>query len=426
MTGLLLGIFLVCLAIGVPMAFLMGIAGLGVLLVSGTFPLLLVPQRLFNGIDSFPLLAVPFFILAADLMTAGRITLSLLDFCRSLVGHIRGGMGHVNVLVSVFFAGISGSALADAAGPGAIVMRMMARAGYPLSYSAALSATTATIGPIIPPSIVMVIYAISDANVSVAGLFLAGVVPGLLVGGALAAANVYISRRHGYGGDEPRLGWRDRAAAFWRATPAIVMPPIILGGILSGVFTPTEAAAVAVVYALLIGLVRRTLTLRVLPSIFLRSGILTSAVLMIVATASLFAWLLTVHQVPQELGAMIDGLALGPVSTLLLLSLMIFTCALFIDTIPAVIILTPILAPVALAAGVDPTHFAIALLLNLTIGMVTPPVGPVLFVMSTVGRIPIETLARAVLPLLLVQLLVLLAIILFPPLTLWIPHLFGV
>lgn len=425
MTALLLGVFLACLLIGVPMAFVMGIAGVAVLLIGGTFPLEVAPQRMFNGIDSFPLMAVPFFILAADLMTAGRITSALLDFCRSLVGHIRGGMGHVNVLVSVFFAGISGSALADAAGPSAIVMRMMSRAGYPLPYAAALSATTATIGPIIPPSILMIIYAISDASVSVAGLFLAGVVPGLLMGAGLAAANTFISRRYGYGGDERKLGWGERAAAFWRATPALFMPAIILGGILGGVFTPTEAASVAVVYALVIGFIRRTLTLAKLPDIFLRSGILTAAVLMIVATASLFAWLLTVYQVPQELGATISDLQFGALPTLLLLSLMIFICGLFIDTIPAVIILTPILAPVALAVGVDPTHFAIALILNLTIGMVTPPVGPVLFVISTVGRIPLEALTRAVLPLLLIQLLVLLAVILFPPLTLWIPNFFG-
>lgn len=425
MTALLLGVFVICLAIGVPLAFIMGMAGLTVLLASGAFPLLLVPQRMLHGIDSFPLMAVPFFILAADLMTAGRITAALMHFCRALVGHIRGGMGHVNVLVSVFFAGISGSALADAAGPSAIAMRLMARSGYPLPYAAALSATTATIGPIIPPSIIMVIYAISDSRVSVAGLFLAGILPGLLMGVALAVTNGVLCHRHRHGDLEPRIGWVSRLAAAWRALPAILMPLIILGGILGGIFTPTEAAAVAVVYALVVGFVRGTLTLRLLPSIFLRSGVLTSAVLMIVATASLFAWLLTVHQVPQQLGEAIRALDLGTLGTLLVLSLMIFICALFIDTIPAVIILVPILAPVALAVGVDPTHFAIVLLLNLAIGMVTPPVGPVLFVISTVGRIRLETLTRAVLPLLAVQLLMLLTVILVPGLSLWIPRWFG-
>lgn len=424
MTGLLIVLFLLFLVIGVPLAFIMGMAGTAVLLVDGSYPLALIPQRLFNGINSFPLMAVPFFILAADFMTAGRLTSALLELCRSLVGHIRGGMGHVNVLVSVLFAGISGSALADAAGPGAVAMRMMSRAGYPLSYSAALSACTATIGPIIPPSIIMVVYAISDASVSVAGLFLAGILPGLLMGGALAAANAWISRKRAYGG-EKRHDWKARLASLRGATPAIVMPLIILSGILSGVFTATEAASVAVVYALLIGLLRRTLSVAMIPSILLRSGIITSAVLMIVATASLFAWLLTVNQVPQTLGSYIQQLDFGMLGTLLVISAMVFVCAMFIDTIPAVIILTPILAPVAAHVGIDPTHFAIVLMLNLTIGMVTPPVGPVLFVMSTVGRIPLETLTGAVLPLLLIQLLVLLLIIGFPPITLWIPGVFG-
>jgi len=304
-------------------------------------------------------------------------------------------------------------------------MRMMTKAGYPASYSAALSAATATIGPIIPPSIIMVIYGISESRVSIAQMFLAGIVPGCLMGLALAAANFVISRRNNYGGDQTFAGTATVVRTALRALPALLVPLIILGGILGGVFTPTEAAAVAVVYSLIVGFLQGTLTVRLLPQILVRSALLTSAVLMIVATASIFAWLLTVFQLPQQFGAAIAALDVGTIGTLLLLALLIFLCGLFIDTIPAVIVLTPILAPIAFKAGVDPLHFAMVLILNLTIGMVTPPVGPVLFVISTVGRIRIEVVTRAILPLLAVQILVLMAIILIPPITLSIPRLFG-
>ena len=426
MIGPLLFVFAGCLVVGVPIAVIMGISALAALLVDGTIPLAVVPRRMFNGIDSFPLMAVPFFILAADLMTAGKITAALLNLSNAMVGHIRGGLGQVNVLVSVFFAGISGSALADAAGPGAIAMRMMRRGGYPAEYAGALSAATATIGPIIPPSIIMVIYAISDDKVTVIGLFLAGIVPGILLGVALGLTNYWLSRRRGWGGGRAKASLMKRLAATWRALPAIIMPLIILGGILSGVFTATEAAAVAVVYALIVGIfVTRTLNRGNLFGIFVRSAIVTSAVLLIVSTSSVFAWLLAYYQVPQTFAELISGLDIGPTGVLLLLALMILICGLFIDTLPAVIILVPVLAPVAAQFGIDPTHFAIMLVLNLTIGMATPPVGPVLFVIGTVGRIRLEVLSRAIVPLLLAEFVVLALVIFIPALSLTVPSWFG-
>jgi tripartite ATP-independent transporter DctM subunit len=330
------------------------------------------------------------------------------------------------VVTSVLFAGISGSALADAAGPGAIEMRMMEKSGYDKYYAAALSAATATIGPIIPPSIIMVVYALADSRVTVAGLFLAGVVPGLLLGAALMAANHLISIRRGYGAAHARESWRQRLWALWRAIPILLMPAIIIGGILSGMFTPTEASAVAVFYALVVGLfVTRTLNARLIARILLQSALVTSAALLIVSMASLFAWLLTLLQIPQGIALAIGTLTSEPIAILLIVALFVLVCGLFIDTLPAVIILVPVLAPLSEQFGINPLHFAMAIVLNLTVGMITPPVGAVLFVMSSVGRLRLELLSRAVLPLLAAELAVLLLVVLFPALSVTVPGWFG-
>ena len=426
MSAVLFLVFVVGLAIGVPIALAMGGAGLLALAIDGNLSLLSVPQRFFDGINSFPLMAVPFFILAADLMTASGITTALLRFAGAMVGHVRGGMGHVNVVTSVMFAGISGSALADAAGPGAIETRMMAKSGYDKAYSAALSAATSVIGPIIPPSIVMVIYALTDSRVTVAGLFLAGVVPGLLMGLALMAMNHYLSVKRGYGTVGTAPGWGVRLRALWRATPVLLMPAIIIAGILTGLFTPTEASAVAVFYALFIGLfVTRTLNARLICRVLLQSGLVTSAALIIVSMASLFAWLLTLLQIPQAIGAAIGGMTTDPVAIMLIVMVFVLLCGLFIDTLPAVIILVPVLAPLSEQFGIHPLHFAMAIVLNLTIGLATPPVGGVLFVMSSVARLRLEELTRAILPLLAALLVVLLAVVLIPSLSTFVPGLFG-
>lgn len=418
--------FALGLLVGLPIAFAMGGAGLVALAVEGKLSLLSVPQRFFDGINSFPLMAVPFFILAADLMTASGITTALLRFSNSLVGHIRGGMGHVNVVTSMMFAGISGSALADAAGPGAVEMRMMVKSGYDKHYAAALSAATATIGPIIPPSIIMVIYALTDNRVTVAGLFLAGVVPGLLLGLALMAMNHWISLRRGYGSAHAPMAWRERFKALWKAMPVLMMPAIIIAGILSGLFTPTEASAVAVFYALFIGLfVTRTLNARLIVKVLLQSGLVTSAALLIISMASLFAWLLTILQIPQGIAAAIGSLTTDPVAIMLIVAIFVLICGLFIDTLPAVIILVPVLAPLSDQFGIHPLHFAMAIVLNLTIGLITPPVGGVLFVMASVARLRLEKLGLAILPLLAAELLVLLAVVLWAPLSTTVPAWFG-
>ena len=426
MAHLLIGIFAITLAIGLPVSICMGMAGMFAVLIDGRFPAMVVPQYLFNGISSFPLMAVPFFILAAEIMTEAGLTASLLKFANDLVGHIRGGLGHVNVLVSMLFAGISGSALADAAGPSAIVMRLMHKAGYHRDYAGALSAATATIGPIIPPSILMVVYAISDSRVTVAGLFLAGVVPGLLLGMALMVTNHYLSIKRGYLFRSQRPAVVELIISFWKALPGLLLPIIIIGGILGGIFTPTEAAAVACAYALVVGLlVTRGLKPKAIPGIFVRSGIVTASVLLIVSMASIFSWLLTVLQIPQTLAQMIANFTDSQAMVLFILAVFVLMCGLVIDTLPALIILVPVLGPVADQFGIDPMHFAIMIVLNLTIGMVTPPVGPVLFVVSTVGQIRGERLARAIIPMLIAELIVLAMVVMFPFLSTAVPNFFG-
>ncbi|HEX9898820.1 MAG TPA: TRAP transporter large permease [Candidatus Methylomirabilis sp.] len=418
--------FLLGMTIGFPIAISMGGSGFLALVADGKLSLLTVPQRFFNGINSFPLMAVPFFILAADLMSASGITMLLLRFTNNMVGHIRGGLGHVNVLTLMLFAGISGSALADAAGPGALIMRMMKRAGYDEYYAAALSGSTAIMGPIIPPSIIMVIYAITDSKVTIAALFLAGVLPGVLMGLSLAALNHIIAIRRNYLFRSTLVTWKERLASVWRAVPALLMPVIILGGILGGIFTATEASAVAVFYALFVGFfITKKLTLRNLPKVVVQSALVTSAALLIVSMASLFANILTVVQVPQTVAAYITSVSRDPTIVMTIVTIFVLICGMFIDTLPAVIILVPVLAPLADQVGINPLHFAMAFVLNLTIGMITPPVGAVLFVLTAVGQLSFEKLSRAILPMLFALMVVLALVVYVPAISLTLPKWFG-
>ncbi|HYA91401.1 MAG TPA: TRAP transporter large permease [Thermodesulfobacteriota bacterium] len=419
-------VFLVGGAIGIPLAFVMGGSGLVALVVEGKLSLMSVPQRFFNGINSFPLMAVPFFILAADLMSASAITSSILRFTNSLVGHIRGGLGHVAVLSEMVFSGISGSALADAAGPGAVMMRMMQRAGYESHYSAAFVAATAVLGPLIPPSIIAIVYAMADSRVTVAGLFMAGVVPGILVGGALALTNYVISVRHGYKYTSKKASWGDRLRSLWKATPALTMPLIIFGGILSGIFTVTEAAAVAVFYALFVGLfLTRKLNFRIIMKVFLQGGLVSSAALLIVAMASLFSWLLTILQLPQTVALTIGKVTTSPMVVMWLVALFVFICGKFLDVLPAVIILVPVLAPLTDQFHIDPLYFANCFILNISICLVTPPVAGVLFVITSISRLKFERISRAILPMVLAELVVLVFVILFPALSVVFPGWLG-
>jgi len=425
-SAVLFGAFVVLLILGVPVAVVMGGASLLAILVEGRYPGLIIAQRMFSGIDSFPLMAIPFFVLAAELMTGGKITDSLLALASQIIGRLRGGLGHANVLMSIFFSGISGSALADAAGPGAVTIQMMRDGGYKPEYAAALTASSAIIASIIPPSIIMVIYALTDNAVSVSALFVAGIVPGILIGLALIATNGFLAWKRGFALGEARRPWRQFISESGVVFSAVPLPIIIIGGIHSGAFTPTEASAVAAAYALIVTkFILRSLTWAQLPRLFVRAGLMTSAVLLIVSTASAFAWLLTVLQVPQVITNAITSWGLPNVALLLVIAVFLLICGLFIDTLPGVLLFVPIVAPVADAAGIHPIQTALVVILSLTIGMITPPVGGVLFVVSVVSRVPLTRIVAAIIPFLLAELFVLLLLVLVPAASLWLPSLFG-
>jgi tripartite ATP-independent transporter DctM subunit len=419
-------VFFGTMALGVPIAFTMGMAGAAVIWREDLADLLVVPQQVFAGLDSFPLLAIPFFILAAELMTGGRLTEVLLRFAMACVGRARGGLGHTNILTLTLFSGISGSALADAAGPGAVIQRMMKEGGYAGAYGAALTAATAVVGPIIPPSIIMVIYALTDNSVTVNGLFLAGVVPGLLISAALLGVNHWISLRRHYGGLEARPPLRDFLMLMLRALPALLLPVIIVGGIHGGAFTPTEASAVAVAYALAVGLlVYRSLEPAAIPGILVRTSVMTAAVMLIIAMSNVFGYVLTVLQVPQAVADWIGGLGLSPLGFLLLVNLFLLVFGIFIEPLPGVMILVPILAPLATAMGIDPLHFAVVVIVNLTLGMITPPVGGLLFVTQVVSGETMGRIVRELWPFLAAQLGVLLLLTLVPGFSTWLPSAMG-
>ena len=426
MTAVLFSAFLLTMAIGVPIAVTLGLSTMIAVAWDARFPLMLIPQKLFAGLDSFPLLAIPFFILAAEMMSGGRLTEVLLRFASACVGHIRGGLGHANILTMTFFSGISGSALADAAGPGSLITKMMRQTGYHPEYAAAMTAAAAIVGPIIPPSIIMVVYALTDNSVSVAGLFLAGIVPGLMIAVSLLIVNHVISVRRNYRAGEERPSFAEFVVITWRAVPALLLPFIILGGIHSGAFTPTEASAVAVFYAWLAGrFVYRTLTLDKIPAILVRSAVMTAGVMLIISTSEAFAWALTVLQIPQAATEFIVSLNLSPLAFLLAVNVFLLLFGIFMEPLPGVMILVPILAPVAEAMGIDALQFAMIVILNLTLGMITPPVGGLLFVTSVVSKVPMNAMVRELWPLLAAEIVVLALLTLVPGFSTWLPNAFG-
>ena len=414
------------LAIGVPVAFALGMATAATLILAENYPLLVLLKETFTGIDSFPLMAVPFFILAAELMSGGSLTEVLLRFAGQFVGHKRGGLGYTNVVSLTFFSGISGSALADAAGPGSMLIKMMSKAGYDRSYAAALTASTAIVGPIIPPSIIMIIYALQDETVSVGSLFVAGILPGILIAVAMCAVNFHVSKKRNYRGDGRLPPLREILVTSWKALPAILLPVVILGGMRAGWFTPTEASVVAVFYALLCGkFVYRTLEWKALPNILERSALLSASVLIIIGLSASFAWVLTIEGIPQQMAEWLISMNLSPWMFLIIVNVFLLLFGIFIEPLPGVMVLAPILAPVAIKLGVDPVHFAMIVIFNLTLGMITPPVGGLLFVTCNVSKVPMSQLVRELVPFLWAHGVVLVLLTFVPALSTWLPRALG-
>ncbi len=416
MIGVVFISFFILLFFGVPVAFCLGASSLVYFLIEG-IPLITIPQKMFSGMDSFVLLCVPGFILAGNLMNMGGITNQIINFCNKLVGHITGGLGLANVASSMVFAGISGTATADSASIGAIMIPAMEKEGYDVDFSCAVTASSSTIGPIIPPSLPMIIAG-TLTGLSVGKLFVAGIIPGFLLGLGMMILVYIISKKRNYAKSE-RASFKEVLVSFKAAFWALVMTFIILFGIIGGVFTPTEASVSAVIYALLVGLfIYKDLHLKDLPKIILKSMSTTAAIIVLIGFANCFAWILASEQVPQMIASGILSITENKYAVLLIINIILLIVGTFMETNAALIILFPVLLNVATSVGVDPIQFAVMGVLNLIIGLTTPPVGICLFITSSIGKISLGKVTKAILPFIAVSLFVLALVTYVPAVTL--------
>lgn len=423
MIGLLFAVFAVCLVIRIPIAFSLALSCLVYILVEG-IALIAIPMKLYSGMDVFVLLSIPGFILAGNLMNHGGLTQKIITFCNHVLGHIRGGLALANVGASMLFAGITGTAVSDTASIGSVLIPAMKKEGYDAAFSCAVTASSSTVGPIIPPSVPMIIAA-TLSGLSVGKLFLAGAIPGLLLGLGLMLVVWIYSKRAGYP-KHPRSSFREIGKSFIDTFWALLMTVIILYGIIGGIFTPTEASIIAAVYAFLVGrYIYKKLSLQKVQVIVLNSMKTSASLMVLIGFANLFGWILVVEQFPQFISSEILSFTDNKYVVLLLINLVLILVGTFMETIAALLILFPILLQVATSVGVDPIHFAVIAVLNLIIGLTTPPVGVCLFVASSIGKVPMGQLSKAVLPFLGVSLFVLVLVTLFPQIALFLPELFG-
>lgn len=418
MAWLLFGILVVLFLINVPIAVALGLSSMIVLMLQGDVPLMVIVQKMFNSTDSFTLMAVPFFILAGKLMESGGISKRLVDFASTIVGRLHGGLAIVSVVACMFFAALSGSAAATTAAVGAILIPAMAKKGYDKSFATAIQAAGGTIGVMIPPSVPMILFGVS-VGVSIGDLFIAGIIPGIFVGISLIIVAYFISRKRDYGKEEG-ASLKEVFITFNKAILAILMPVIILGGIYGGAFTPTEASVVAVVYGLIVGLfIYKEIKWKDLPNIFISSAITSAVIMFIISCASIFGFLLTREQIPLKISNAMLGLTSDAIMILIIINIILLIVGTFLETSAAIVILAPILAPIAASAGIDLVHFGVIMVVNLAVGMITPPVGINLFVGANIANLRLEHVVRAIIPFLIILIVDIFIISFVPALSLY-------
>ncbi len=418
-------IFLILIAVSVPIGFALGIATLVGFVASGA-PLDLFAQRLWTGLDSFSLIAIPFFVLAGELMGGSGILQRLLDLAKLLLGRIKGALLYINIFISMLFGGINGSAIADTSAVGSMLIPATKKEYKDGELAAAVTATSSVVGPIIPPSLPMLIYAFAAANVSVAGLFLAGIVPGILLGLALMLVTYFLVRKRDFPKDSTKYTMKDVFKVLRRFSIAVVLPIIIVVGITAGIVTPTEAGCLGIIYALIIGFfVTKELTMKALYEAMLRTVIITAIVMILISIGNVMTWWISVEGIPSMISSLFQTMTGNAAIFLLLMLILYLFVGLFIEQAAAMIMLVPIFAPLATSYGIDPIHFGLFTVMALGFGLVTPPVGLCLFISSSIAKIPVQRVFVVSFPYLIAMLAVLLIITLFPPVFMWVPRMFG-
>lgn len=421
----ILFVFLVHLFLGVPLFISLLLSSfVGFLFIDMGLAVRIMPQQFFSGIDSFALLAIPLFVLGGNLLNASGLTPKLMTFSKSLVGHYKGGLGYVNVTSSVFFAGVNGSAVADTTALGTILVPAMEKEGYSKGFAAGLTAGSSLIGPIIPPSIFMIIYS-SLTNVSVGDLFLAGIIPGLILSVIFMLMNWVYAHKHDLKVNEEGFSIRNVLVTGYQALPALFAPLLIVFSIVFGIVTPTESGALIVIYSIIVGLTIGTLNWILLKKAIIESMKLTSAIFIIIAASSILTWVLGYAEVPKDFAKLLTPFIDNITLVLFILSAITFFVGMLMEEVSALVLLTPIFAPIALVAGVDPVHLGIIITMNITIALITPPMGACLYVASAVSKIPLMTMFREILPFIFFALIVLTIVILFPSIVLFLPEIFN-